>query len=137
MKILKKLSIVLIITIMLCGCSKKEYVKEISFKEFKQKMENKETFPVYVGNDHCGHCKSYRPTLERFAKENKIEIYYVNNEKFEEDEYYEFSDYINISGTPTVAFITDGYEESSLTRIVGDIGMERTIERFKLNGYLK
>ena len=48
-----------------------------------------------------------------------------------------FRKYINISGTPTVCFITNGEEETTLNRISGEVSLETTIERFKSNGYIK
>ena len=36
-----------------------------------------------------------------------------------------------------IAFITNGEEETTLNRIVGETSKEDTIERFKTNGYIK
>ena len=43
----------------------------------------------------------------------------------------------SVSGTPTIMFITKGDEETTLNRIVGDTSKEKTIEKFKVNGYIK
>lgn len=137
-KIIKNLllSIILLITITGCG-STKTNLKEISFNEFKEKIENKESFAIYIGNQDCSHCNSYKPTLEDVVKEYNITLYHLDNSKLTEEEYDEFETYINISGTPTVAFITDGEEETALNRIVGEETKENTIKRFKINGYIK
>ena len=42
-----------------------------------------------------------------------------------------------ISGTPTIIFFEKGNEESTLSRIVGEMSYEDTIEKFKENGYIK
>ena len=109
---------------------------DISLDEFKEKMANKETFALYIGNEGCTHCVSYLPTLESVLDEYDITIYHLDNSKLSDKEYAEFKTYINISGTPTVAFITDGEEETTLNRIVGEQSKEDTIERFKTNGYI-
>lgn len=136
-RILKTVIIFFTIILLLCGCSNKEYIKEISFDEFKEKMANKETFAIYVGNKNCSHCISYRPILEGVLKDYNITIYHVDNSKLNDKEYAEFRTYINISGTPTVAFITDGEEETTLNRITGEVSRDTTIERFKSNDYIK
>ena len=61
----------------------------------------------------------------------------IDNSKLSSSEYAEFRKYINISGTPTVCFITNGEEETTLNRISGEVSLETTIERFKSNGYIK
>lgn len=109
---------------------------DISLDEFKEKMANKETFALYIGNEGCTHCIAYLPTLESVLDEYDITIYHLDNSKLSDKEYAEFKTYVNISGTPTVAFITDGEEESTLNRIVGEQSKEDTIERFKTNGYI-
>lgn len=50
-----------------------------SFKEVKEKIDNKETFIVYVGFSGCPWCRSVIPYVLESAKENNIDtIYYVN-----------------------------------------------------------
>lgn len=136
-RFLKTITILFALFLLLCGCSKEERIKEITFDEFKEKIANKETFAVYVGNDNCSHCISYKPILEKVLDDYNITIYHVDNSKLDNKEYAEFRTYINISGTPTVAFITDGEEETTLNRITGEVSRETTIERFKSNGYIK
>lgn len=135
-KILKYIILVFVFTIILTGCSNK-HIKNISYKDFKKKIESKETFIVYIGRENCSHCISYRPTLESVLNEYNIDIYYLGYDKLTEKQSSEILKYINISGTPTVAFFTKGEEESTLDRIVGDISKEETIQKFKDNGYIK
>lgn len=137
-KIFKSLVIIFISVLFLTGCSSdNKYIKEISLDDFKEKMANKETFAIYIGNEGCSHCVAYKPTLEKVLKDYKITIYHLDNSKLSEEEFSEFKTYINISGTPTVAFITNGEEETTLNRIVGETSSENTIEIFKANGYIK
>lgn len=139
-KLIKFSLLIFAIVIILSGCFNKKnnsgYIKEISFNEFIEKIENKESFPVYIGHEGCSYCVAYKPTLESVVKDYNITIYHIDNSKLTEDEAMEFSKYINYSGTPTVAFITDGEEETTLNRITGKISLESTIARFKTNGYI-
>lgn len=137
-KVLKSIIIVFAVIILLAGCSKgNNHIKEISLDNFKEKMANKATFALYIGNEDCSHCLAYKPTLEGVLKDYDITIYHLDNSKLSKEEYTEFKSYINISGTPTVVFITEGEEETTLNRIVGELSREDTIERFKTNGYIK
>ena len=130
------ISIITVISLTGCG-NKKSNIKEITLKELKEKIANKETFPLFVGNEGCSHCISYKPILEAVANEYDITIYHLDNSKLEGEKYNEFKRIINISGTPTVAFIEDGEEETTLNRIVGEATKDATIKRFKSNGYIK
>ncbi len=136
-KVSKIILMLFVFCLILCGCSKKEHIKEITLDEFKEKIANKETFAIYVGNKNCTHCISYRPILEKVLDDYDITIYHIDNSKLDEDSYAEFSTYINISGTPTIAFITNGEEETTLNRITGEVSRDTTIQRFKSNGYIK
>ena len=50
-----------------------------TFKEISEKIDNKESFVVYVGFSACPWCRSVIPYVLEVAKENKIDtIYYVN-----------------------------------------------------------
>ena len=136
MKFIKVICLVFALLIVLTGCGSK-HIKEISFGELKTMMDNKETFAIYIGNEDCPHCVSYKPTLEDVLDEYDIDIYHLDNSKLSESESSKLVQYINITGTPTIAFITNGEEESTLDRIVGETSREDTIEKFKLNGYIK
>ncbi|MEE0699713.1 MAG: thioredoxin family protein [Bacilli bacterium] len=137
-KLLGTLALAFIFTLLLTGCdNKNKNIVEINLEEFKQKISNKESFALYVGNKDCTHCVSYRPILEQVLEDYKITIYQLDNSKLSSSEYAEFRKYVNISGTPTVAFIEDGEEETTLNRISGEATREQTIERFKTNGYIK
>lgn len=136
-KMVKVVIFITMIIILVCGCTKESHIKEINFDEFKEKIANKDTFALYIGNEGCTHCISYRPILEKVLDDYDITIYQLDNSKLTDEEYNEFRTYINISGTPTIVFITEGEEETTLNRINGETSRDTTIERFKSNGYIK
>ena len=118
-RIFKSIVLIFMLVILLTGCtSSDKYMKEISLDDFKEKMANKETFALYVGNENCSHCISYLPTLKSVLKEYKITIYHLDNSKLSKKEYNEFNEYISISGTPTIAFITNGEEETKFKQVM-------------------
>lgn len=137
-KILKVLSLMIVFSFILAGCSSSSsHIKEITLNEFKEKINNKDSFVLYVGNEKCTHCVSYKPVLEKVLDDYNINIYHLNNRKLRDKELSEFKNYVSISGTPTVLFIENGEEETTLNRITGETTREETIEKFKINGYIK
>lgn len=137
-KVLKLFVVSLLVLTLFSGCSKKsDHIIELSLDEFKEKINNKDTFALYIGNDDCSHCVAYKPILTKVLEDYDITIYHVDNSKLSTSEYAEFRTYINISGTPTIAFITNGEEETTLNRISGQTTRENTISKFKSNGYIK
>lgn len=130
--------LIIFVLIILAGCSSKSsHIKKISLDKFKEKIANKESFALYIGNKDCVHCENYKPTLTEVLDEYNIDIYQMDNSKLSKKEYSNFKTYISISGTPTIVFITDGEEETTLNRIVGEMSKKDTIEMFKINGYIK
>ncbi|HOZ53723.1 MAG TPA: thioredoxin family protein [Bacilli bacterium] len=114
-----------------------DILHKVTFNEFKTKMENKDSFAIYVGHDSCSACQQYKPTLLSVVKKYNITLYYLDNSTLTEDENIELTSILSVQGTPTIAFITNGEEESTLNRIYGVTSKEDTIERFRLNGYIK
>lgn len=57
----------------------KNPIEYITFKDVSEKINNKESFVVYVGFSACPWCRSVVPYALEVAKENNIDtIYYVN-----------------------------------------------------------
>ena len=115
----------------------KNFIK-LSYNEILEKVNNKEDFVLCVSASECTHCKSYKPKLRKISKDYDIKIYYTDVDKFSDDDYKEFKDKFSFDGgTPTTIFFKDGEEKTTATRIEGDISIERTIDKFKKNGFIK
>lgn len=115
---------------------KEEYLVEINYNEFKEKVENKDTFILVISQTGCSHCEQYLPELERTLKEVNLKAYVVNIKNLSEEDANSFSKDVIFSGTPTTIFYTDGIEKTSLNRIVGYASRNKIIERFKSLGYI-
>ena len=90
------------------GCSKKERLIEISANDFLNKIENKESFAIYIGNENCSYCKLYKPTLEKVLNDYNISIYHLDNSKLTSKDYNKINPIINVQSTPTIVFIKNG-----------------------------
>ena len=120
------------------ACSKKlTTYTEISYSDFNKKIENKESFALFVGSSNCSHCDDYKITLNKLISEHQIEVYYIDVAKMTNDEINEFKTVINFSGTPTTVFITDGVEKTVYNRIVGALSYSKVEDKFEKAGYIK
>ena len=121
----------------LLGCSNKTYLKDLSYNEFKNKLNNKESFFFVLVQDGCSHCASYTPKLESILEEYDITAYKINLSKLKDSERKELNELFSYDGTPTTIFVKDGVEESIMQRINGNQPKEKIISKLKNNGYIK
>lgn len=135
-KYLKKL-VVIIVMFIICGCSSAG-VKEINYNEFNNLIKEKESFILYIGSASCSNCIEFGPKFESVIEENNIsDTYYIDLDELSEEDKKAFNKVVNITGTPTVVFITNGEEESGFNRINGNVSKEKIITRLKTNDYIK
>lgn len=115
----------------------KNFIK-LSYNDVLEKVNNKESFILCVSASECTHCKTYKPKLKKISNDYNIKIYYTDVDKFSDEDYAEFKNKFSFDGgTPTTIFFKDGEEKTTATRIEGDISIERTIDKFKKNGFIK
>lgn len=127
--------IFLLILLLLFVNNGKGNLIELSYNDIKEKIENKENFVLCVSRTTCSHCADYKPKLKEVAKENNINIYYIDVDKYDEEE---FSNLISFDGsTPTTIFIKNGEEETTSNRINGDVSKSKIIEKLKSNGFVE
>ncbi|MDD2181419.1 MAG: thioredoxin fold domain-containing protein [Bacilli bacterium] len=135
---MKKIIIVILVSILFVGCSNAKPYTEIKYKEFTEKIENKETFIFYIGSNDCIYCERYEKALKRAVDKYEVEVFYIDvaQGKLTETENKNFENLINYSGTPTTVFIKDGEVQSRYNRIEGAASTDKIIEAFERNGYI-
>ena len=80
---------------------------QLTYKEFKEKVDNDDEFVFIVERASCSHCVTYMPIAKKFAEDNKVPMYYVDTDTFSEEEFIDFEDSIDFFddnerwGTPT------------------------------------
>ena len=139
MKRIKIISLLLLFVAIFTGCGKEEnkYLIELSYSEFNQKIENKETFFVEIMQDGCNYCELFTPKLEEVLMEYELTGYKLNLSKLNEEEYNDFILAYGKNGTPTTIFLTNGKEISKMQRISGNASKTKIISKLKGNGYIK
>lgn len=136
MKKVVKLGVLVICLLLLTGCQK-DYMKEISYKEYKELLENKETFILEIMRTDCSACINFKPKITEVANSYKIEVKFINTDHITDDEADTLFSETGVTGTPTVIFYKDGVEETVSSRINGSVSKDRIISKFKTNGFIK
>lgn len=147
MKNKKWLIIIIILCVIVIGfisililknINKKDYLVDINYTELKEKMDNKETFIVYIGKEGCSACEGFNPKFKSIINKYKIKTYYVDLSKYSNEEQQFIVQNISFTGTPTVAFIIDGKDNlNNDTKIVGNVPENIIITKLKNRGYIK
>lgn len=135
---MKKVIIILVgmFSLLLTGCTGSKELIDISYDELATKIENKDSFVLYVGSSDCSHCSEFRPVLEEVITENKLDVYYINMAKLSKSKYNAVMRKIDGRGTPTVVYLEKGKTKTS-PRLEGARNEEATIDFFKEINYIK
>ena len=78
-KFLLIISIVILSLTTACGNKLTTYT-EISYKEYLEKIENEDTFPLVIGSESCSACALFKGTMETIIKDYQKEVYYIDLE---------------------------------------------------------
>lgn len=136
MKKYLKICSILFFILILTGCNK-SYMKEINYKEYKNLIENKETFILEIMRTDCSACKNFKPKIAQVAEDYKIEVKYINTDHLSKEDVDKLYEVTGIDGTPTVIFYHEGKEETVATRINGSVSVDKVISKFKASGFIK
>jgi predicted bacteriocin transport accessory protein len=109
---------------------------EISFDELKIKMNNNETFVIYIGSNECSACAVFSPKLDKVINKYNIDVDYINVGKLDYDEINELMTVINFGASTPKVFFVDNGEYSQYNQIKGNQPYDMVIQKFKENGYI-
>jgi len=133
-------AIILIAIIVILGFINNDnetYLKEINYIEYAEKVNNNDSFILYVKQTNCKHCQSFTPKFSNVLEKNKLEAYSLNLTDMETEERNLFISELSVDSTPTVLFFRDGIELGSYSRIEGSKSEEYVVKKLKLNGYIE
>lgn len=108
---------------------------EITYEQYKEKVNNNELFLVVIVRDGCGYCEMYEPLVEEVATEYNLPFYYINLTNITDEEREELSStnkYLkkNKWGTPTTLFM---YGENIVDSISGYVEKDTFVDFVKEN----
>lgn len=142
---MKKFILISLIICMISGCSfatsthviekdfSKEQIIEVDYTHLQEKIQNKDSFVLYIGRPDCRDCQEFEPYLKKYLNDNKgVYLYYFNIKEYrdlankenasqeDKDFYDRLYDELNFSWTPTLNFIYQGENEESYTYLDKD-----------------
>ena len=121
-------------------------IKDISFKEYKDKIKEDKYNVFILTSPTCTHCNNYKPYVNYVAKENNIKVYNINLSNLEYNEYIELHDTYSILKneygsdnnpvipTPVTIITKNGQEIASS---LGDIGQKGFTSLLKNNNVIQ
>ena len=140
---MKKLAIITILlasVLLITGCSNEEkstYLKEVTFDELYEMMNNEESFILEFVQDGCTHCAVFTPRFENVLEEYQIEAKQLNFSNINEEQYSQIVRDFGSFGTPTVVFIEKGKEKTTINRLTGKPSEKEIIRKLTQNGYIE
>ncbi len=123
---MKKIFIVLLMTLMLFGCSNdyerdfsEGFMQEIMIDELETKMNNNDTFVFLVKQYGCKGCIEFKNEMELYLPNHHVEIYYVDLSNEDNGERSDVLDTIrkyfpSMDYTPALYYVENGKEVDEL-----------------------
>lgn len=90
-------------------------VHNIDVNGLMNKINNKESFILFVGYKECKYCRAFSIELHKFIQKDNANVYYLNWDNIRQNPEQitqSFIDFINndlqLTGTPTIALLQNG-----------------------------
>lgn len=85
-------------------------LNQITYKEYKEMVDNGDAFVVVIERAGCYYCQQYMPILKEYTEEKNIAVTYIDTDTLSEEDLNELSTtnkYLkkNKWGTPTTLFM--------------------------------
>ncbi len=126
--------VVLIVLSIVFSDSDDKYIQKISISDAVQKINNDDTFILYVMQDDCKFCNAFYPTFIEVLREYDLVAYAMDISNISDEDLQLYNEYFDISGTPTVLFYDKG--DLSLINIEGSQTKDRVISKLEAAGFI-
>jgi thiol-disulfide isomerase/thioredoxin len=83
--------------------------KNVSLKEYKQKISSQNSYFMYVYKTSCGVCQEMKPSMNKVIKQEKAEIFALNAEEPSNLD-GDFFEQNKLNKSPTLLYYKDGKE---------------------------
>ena len=90
--------------------------QSISLTEVAEKMQNKESFYLYVGRPTCQYCATFSPNLEKAIVNTQVLVYYLNTDEEDAISAQAFAENEEIKTVPNLAYYQDGQKQTYLEK---------------------
>ena len=89
-----------------------EVLTDIGMSEFNELLKSEDASIIYIARPGCGYCQQQKPIMEEVARDNKLEVHYLNTDNLTETEMY------SLFAVDTKLFGKDGSEFGTPTTLV-------------------
>lgn len=120
----------ILFSLLLTGCSKSKELISVNYDELSKKIENKDSFVLYVGSSSCSHCADFKPILEKVINKYNLDVYYINMADLSDAKYNAVMKKVDGQGTPTTVYIENGKTKIS-PKIEGAREYDDIVDFFK------
>ncbi len=122
-------AIAAVFTLIACGSSK-TYEYTLTSKEILDKIENDETFIVYLGTSYCTHCATFGEEVPKYNKKYDLEISHIVLDEEDSEEVAKLLEVLPIEYTPTTFFIVEGEIKESVVGVIEEDAMLDYLETY-------
>ena len=116
---MKKITVAVLLSffLLLQGCTPASGLPIVKAQQVVQRLENKETLVVIIGQSTCSACIQYKPIIEEILNNYDVNLAYVEWDKDNRDDVTELviNHLIEANATPTTYIFIDG--ELTFTRV--------------------
>lgn len=132
------------LVLMFINSDKKDnYIKTISYNEYKEVIKKDEYFIIILTSPTCSHCNSYKPYVNYIASENNLNAYNIDITSITKDEYLELHDKYSairneynagmpVIPTPTTIIVKNNEEITSISGNIGYDGLTRLLKNYQI-----
>lgn len=132
-KIITKISAILLVTIILTGCSLN--ISTIRYKKLMEKLNNKETFILLV-SDGSDESEALEKTLDIVLSENGLEAYKIKSKRLITSQKNEIRNHFKLNDS-SIVFINKGKETSLLSQVTDPLISKEDLKEVLINqGYI-
>lgn len=132
-KIITKISAILLVTIILTGCSLN--ISTIRYKKLMEKLNNKETFILLV-SDGSDESEALGKTLDIVLSENGLEAYKIKSKRLITSQKNEIRNHFKLNDS-SIVFINKGKETSLLSQVTDPLISKEDLKEVLINqGYI-
>ena len=57
-----------------------EVLTDIGMSEFNELLKSEDASIIYIARPGCGYCQQQKPIMEEVARDNKLEVHYLNTD---------------------------------------------------------
>ncbi len=124
--------LVLLMGVCLVACQKQQKTEKkletyqaITLAKVEKKIQQEDSFFLYVGRPTCPHCRAFAPQLEQAIQTTQVTVYYLDTDEEDPDRIQTFAQKAGIQTVPHLTYYKNGEKmrylekgsESSLAEI--------------------